>query len=458
MAVPTWGMLAKSQTDPETIEEAIARLVQEHNENEEAHLGPGQSLYSHKASEIIDHLVNSVLAEKLHVSAQVAECVVALTGGDYTTIQDALNDGNKRIYVKAGVYVIPSTGITISVNEVEIYGEDKDHVILKAEAGEYNEFNLVEIASNVEDVILKGLTFDVKDAEGIGEEPHINCVYSSGPVKRVLINDCIFKIKQEAIGVYIDNYNSEDIRIFECTFLGSEDTDGIVIYAKDSVVSSNLFNGGGSAITFQGENNIFSNNLCKNIWDCVFTQGDYSLIFGNIFRDIGSRCMYIYGPKYIDLIGNKIFNCGWIGINIGGNARNCSVIGNIVLNCGMQGIEIEQVHHCSIVGNICALNGHEGIRFRWSDYCTFSGNTLYKNSQAGSGTYAAFVLYGSSLYPVYYNSITGNIIDAINSNYGIIESTSYANYNVYIGNVVRNASVRNIQTYGTSDDVAHNIT
>jgi len=58
-------MLAKSQTDPEKIEEAIARLIQQHNDDEEAHLGPGQSLHSHKAAEIIDHLAKSVVADKL---------------------------------------------------------------------------------------------------------------------------------------------------------------------------------------------------------------------------------------------------------------------------------------------------------------------------------------------------------------------------------------------------------
>ena len=65
MAIPNWGMLTKSQTDPETIEEAIARLIQQHNEDEEAHLGPGQSLQSHKASEIIDHLAASIIADKI---------------------------------------------------------------------------------------------------------------------------------------------------------------------------------------------------------------------------------------------------------------------------------------------------------------------------------------------------------------------------------------------------------
>ena len=65
MAGLTWGMLDKSQVDPEKIEEAIARLIAAHNEDEEAHLGSGQSLQSHKASEIIDHVVDSIVTDKI---------------------------------------------------------------------------------------------------------------------------------------------------------------------------------------------------------------------------------------------------------------------------------------------------------------------------------------------------------------------------------------------------------
>ncbi len=65
MSITIWGLLQKSQTDPETIEEAIARIVDEHNEDETAHLGAGQSLQSHKASEIIDHVVASIIADKI---------------------------------------------------------------------------------------------------------------------------------------------------------------------------------------------------------------------------------------------------------------------------------------------------------------------------------------------------------------------------------------------------------
>lgn len=65
MAAINWGMLAKSQSDSETIEQAIARLILEHEQDEESHLGAGESLQSHKASEIIDHLAESIVADKI---------------------------------------------------------------------------------------------------------------------------------------------------------------------------------------------------------------------------------------------------------------------------------------------------------------------------------------------------------------------------------------------------------
>jgi hypothetical protein len=65
MALITWEFLRKSQFDNEKIEEAVARLIAEHNDDETAHLEVGQSLQSHKASEIIDHLAASIVADKI---------------------------------------------------------------------------------------------------------------------------------------------------------------------------------------------------------------------------------------------------------------------------------------------------------------------------------------------------------------------------------------------------------
>lgn len=65
MAIDIWGDKPKSQIDSTTIDEEIASLIEAHNDDEDAHLESGQSLQSHKASEIIDHLAYSVLRDKL---------------------------------------------------------------------------------------------------------------------------------------------------------------------------------------------------------------------------------------------------------------------------------------------------------------------------------------------------------------------------------------------------------
>lgn len=67
MALPVWGNLEKSQIDNEKIEEAIARLIQAHEDDPDAHIEIGESLQSHKAAEIIDHLVASIIADKIAV-------------------------------------------------------------------------------------------------------------------------------------------------------------------------------------------------------------------------------------------------------------------------------------------------------------------------------------------------------------------------------------------------------
>ena len=65
MALPVWGNLAKSQIDAETIEEAIARLIQAHEDDPNAHIEAGESLQSHKAAEIIDHVIDSIIDDKI---------------------------------------------------------------------------------------------------------------------------------------------------------------------------------------------------------------------------------------------------------------------------------------------------------------------------------------------------------------------------------------------------------
>ncbi|MFA5080875.1 MAG: hypothetical protein WC472_04630 [Candidatus Paceibacterota bacterium] len=94
MSLPVWGNLAKSQTDAEKIEEAIVRLITEHNEDETAHLGAGQSLQSHKAAEIIDHLAESIVEDKIGDGEISSRCITSnqIIGKDFRTSQDVGED------------------------------------------------------------------------------------------------------------------------------------------------------------------------------------------------------------------------------------------------------------------------------------------------------------------------------------------------------------------------------
>lgn len=63
--LPLWGSLQKSSDDSETIEQAIVRLIAEHNDEPNAHLGVGQSLENHKSNETIDHPESSIVPDKM---------------------------------------------------------------------------------------------------------------------------------------------------------------------------------------------------------------------------------------------------------------------------------------------------------------------------------------------------------------------------------------------------------
>lgn len=70
-----WGLLPKSTTSAETIDESVSAAIAAHEADEEAHLGAGESLLSHKAEAIIDHVAGSILGDKLSMTEYQAKIV-----------------------------------------------------------------------------------------------------------------------------------------------------------------------------------------------------------------------------------------------------------------------------------------------------------------------------------------------------------------------------------------------
>lgn len=65
MSVETWGLMPKSQVSGQKIEERVAEMIQDHEQDPDAHLDEGEALSSHRASEIIDHRAESIVQDKL---------------------------------------------------------------------------------------------------------------------------------------------------------------------------------------------------------------------------------------------------------------------------------------------------------------------------------------------------------------------------------------------------------
>ena len=109
-----WGSLPRATNDATLIDQAIEMAVGAHNDDPDAHLGADQALQSHRAAEIIDHLAESVVNDKLApVSRAYTAIVDPNSEYDYATIEAALayvvSAGGGRILVRAGDHFISQT-------------------------------------------------------------------------------------------------------------------------------------------------------------------------------------------------------------------------------------------------------------------------------------------------------------------------------------------------------------
>lgn len=142
----TWGDLQKAQDDPETIEEAIARLIDVHNDDATSHNEDVQSLGLHRTDETIDHPQSSILPDKF-TSRQL------WWNFDLHTLDDWEGDTDVFLLSSPGIEVSIPTGGTV-VKEINTHPYDafdimdwskhpyfEASVYLNPQTGRLREFN-----------------------------------------------------------------------------------------------------------------------------------------------------------------------------------------------------------------------------------------------------------------------------------------------------------------------------
>lgn len=126
MVVDVWNSLPKSQSDPETIEQAIARIVGEHDTDPDAHLGATGSLTAHRTNGVLDHLAGSIPADKF----SAAEVIIRdqFLTLDSWTVDDGQATASGYMLILAKTSTNPTSAQVVndvnSFNDQTIFGKD----------------------------------------------------------------------------------------------------------------------------------------------------------------------------------------------------------------------------------------------------------------------------------------------------------------------------------------------
>jgi len=245
--------------------------------------------------------------------------------GDYPTIQDAINDGAKGIYVKSGLY-LATESITVP-SGVFIFGESLNDTII--------DFNNDDWGFVIEGfgVRIWGLRV-VNSINALGAF-NFN-VATNAEVKNCRVEACV----RGAI------FASSTYCTFDSNWVQGCHLEGIFVDATstDNKISCNRFiEGANYGIILEGAfNKILDNSLAGNLYDGILVSSKMNTIHGNTCNQNANG---IFVAKQ--------------------NGDNNSLMGNICNNNAGYGININSLENSmnNVIGNVCRENGVADIRF-----------------------------------------------------------------------------------------------
>jgi hypothetical protein len=375
------------------------------------------------------------------------DAVVDASGkGQFKTIQDALNAGKKRIFVRAGTYVI-SSSITITSDDIFITGESRTETVLQFSSSVSSDIPMIDIGDNVtsyENFLVKNLTLDGNRSNQSTATNGIRVRLSS----ILSLEDCILK-NFEGNAVYLmggANYWYIQNNVFE-------DNDyNVYVEASTTAITSNGWIFGnfmnvtssgkttcsilttGSSYIFILNNNIIYNSYAIEVlghnnfasWLIKIANNHFSPLF-SATEDLDSNIAILLSKN------SKTFAPKWVVIAV--NTFTDSNRSNAVYGGGTGAIKFSGVENCSIGNNLI-----EGMAIKAND------------------TDAVILLTDTSKYNVIVGNNINTASDAVRyPKYGIREGSSNDDYNLIVGNIVQSGVTANISTQGVNTVSANNI-
>lgn len=424
MAIVCWGNLAKSAESITKIEQSMEGYVSGHNQNPNAHMADGYSLFEHRDQPIIDHVFYSVRNIFMYPQIRTYKAIVDPAGyGDMTDIQAAVDYvaalGGGSILAKAGIYTL-SDDIVIPSNVI-LEGEGPDITILDFN-GTAKNLRLVG-ASEFEEEITWGLPHDSATITGVGTA--FESKASAGDYFQ--INGVPYKI------AVVD---SNTVITLQETYQGVAIVDSTDYYTWQAVSNAGVknlttMNSGGGAID-TGSGLVISETV-----DCKIEN---VISRGNAYY--GNHIVNNYNLKLEDVIAKG--NTGR-GFHLQAN-RACGVTDCQALSNESYGFYLQESGLTSVELTRCEAyqNDLDGFHFSSCTYLTLS--QCYADYNSRDGFRAAS---GD------WNNIE-NCRANKNEGYGINISAAVCNEFTVTGNIARLNITGNFNDAAPDTHVAHN--
>lgn len=136
--IQTWENIPKSQTDPSTIDEAIADAIGVHDADSEAHMAALSSLAEHRENDIVDHPAESVVNDKIKKAARRYVAIVDPDSEtDFDTLESAIDYaraiGGGDIFIVRGIHYV--SGDVDVPPTVSLVGEGREETLLRSNTG-----------------------------------------------------------------------------------------------------------------------------------------------------------------------------------------------------------------------------------------------------------------------------------------------------------------------------------
>jgi hypothetical protein len=312
------------------------------------------------------------------------ECVVATSGGDYTTLGAAIAAGKTRIFIRNGTY--SESGNPIIPSNCVIHGQSRNGVIIDVDGTTYDQLRIVGGAATK--IELRNFTIRRTTGSYAIAQPYatgdyltefiadniffngggFRCGYvGNNSTKNLSFTNCVFRNISSSACVYVRSAESLTVDGYftfqNCKTLDAMNPQGVInilIKLKYVNIDNNIFicttaNNYSAIYTFStyatNAKICISNNLFTG-WGQTGGGGaiatlivDGSIFTGNVVRDCYNGMNAVYNGALIS--GNKFEDCSNVALTISGD--DTAILGNQFKDCGTA---------LTITGDRCAVTGN----------------------------------------------------------------------------------------------------